>query len=272
MDKNRFSEIRQILYRPEEYIVNDKQLAQVVNTYLNSRYSDKLFIFGHTGIGKSAIVQRTAQQNQMEIQNCTKNDIDAGISNVKADIIEIECSIRDLYDNPKSILALDLPKKIIVEVTVNHEGDARNFIMDNPDAFYWVYYRETAEDSLTYMKETNANPLMIKFITQNPDRISSLQVEECDMYQKGILSISEAMSILENHQDTKQLGELIVGGMQHLVSATISDEPIAIPAQSLASSLWQNKEEIEDKVLVLKLGIILTRDMPYVGNFYRAIK
>jgi len=271
-DEKLTKRIRQLLYQSEPYVVNDKELAQVVTAYINGNSSEKLFVFGHPGIGKTAIIQHVSRQNQFEIQKFYIEDVKAGLTNIQEDIVEIECSIRDLYDAPLDVLTLNLPQKIIVEVTVDCEGDARNFIIDNHDSFYWVYYRESPEDALEYMSENSTHHLVLDFFSLNPERISSLQARECEMFQEGLLAVTQAKSILDNHQDTTQLSNYIIEGLQLIVSATISDEPIRIPAKKLSTLLFQYKDEIDNPELVVRLGVMLTRDMPYVGDYFRKIE
>lgn len=272
-EKQALEAIRKEIYAPAPYIVNDRQLAQVVETYLTSTTQDKLFIFGHTGIGKSEIVQRVAEQKNIHITKYSFEDAKAGLItlNAKAEnIIEIEClNIQDLYQSPESVLSLNLPCKVIVEVTVNFEGDVRNFVIKNHDVFKWVYYRETPEDVLSYMKANGCDSLIIEYLTQNPEQISGFQNKECKMYQEGVESLLQELERVGSNHDINV--QNIMQGMHQVIWSTISDEPVRSITQRVMATLWQNKENIGDPFVCVQLTMVFDRDMPYVESYYREI-
>lgn len=178
----------------ESNVVDGKKLAQVIDNYLTSEnFSKPLVIFGHSGIGKTAIVNREVEKlgkkcYPITVYFPTGDPIIP--SKDKNRVTEVSfLSHKDVVEHLDNILNYVDSMPVIIEVTVDYLELSKQIIIPCKDKIQWVYYLESVEDWLKWAREVSNNgyqfvdEIVCAFIEQNTMSFSSALVRETESEQ-----------------------------------------------------------------------------------------
>lgn len=267
------------MFEDYPYIINGSKLIDVVKQFVSKSLFEPLFVFGHGDTSKTAIVQRTLQEIGKEICTISVQENDTEITLPKLTentVVEIAGEIAFIYPLMKQILRLDTSCPIIVEVTVYHDGDIRQLIRENYQHIRWVFYQETPEETLAYMRENNIHPIISDFLMAHPEQLGRQIEENKQMVEEGTRAIQQANKLLLAKKDLEQVYDLLIRqGFKKLVNASLDDMYIKFFADISASHIlvviddecWTGR----DRVLLIQMGTSLTRDLPYIHDCYIAL-
>lgn len=172
--------------------------------FINSLKINNIWVFGNSGIGKTALVNRNLTKNDLEYCFCDLSPIN--ITNSSQVIDEILCKVEEKFDIERNstidnnikqltqLLCQAGKKKIIIvidELSVKQSDVLKNIATDLMNLVVH-YCNSTNEDSLKFVVSTISNP---KEIIENRSKASEhFQYIDCNDWNKHIENLFDILS------------------------------------------------------------------------------
>lgn len=177
---------------------------EIDNQFINSLKINNIWVFGSSGIGKTALVNRNLTKNNVEYCFCDLSPIN--IVDSQQVIEEILCKVEEKFDlernskidNPIKQLTLLLchtqKKEIIIvidELSVKDSNILKNIASDLIKLVIH-YSNSTTEDSLKFVVSTISNPIDI--IDNSSKASEHFQYIDCNDWNKDIENLFNILS------------------------------------------------------------------------------
>lgn len=177
-------------------VVNNFELEKRVQEYLAGPSFEKpMAIIGFTGIGKTAIVKKAVDEPGKTLRTLSKGFLaQFGIPNVNSGTVFLYQIFADkilVDDNDKAdlgyLMQCELP--VFLEITVEYEGQVRDFYRRFKKAFNWYAYRLPPEDFLAWSKD-HFVPMFQDFLEFAPSVVSP-KYNEFSKAQEQVKALKE---------------------------------------------------------------------------------
>jgi hypothetical protein len=236
-------------------IVDNYELEKKVEEYLNNNdFKNPLFIVGYPGIGKTSIVRNVFQRKGIkDVKETSGMSIDFSPSN---QAYVFSWNIKAMQDMHLNLAGFDtdgLPT--IVEITVDCEGEARQFYRQSPN-YEWLLYRLTVDKWIKWAKESHAiEPFIINMIENAPNKWDDKQQRDDELKKIIGTSISACMDAIEG----KRVDDIIDNfkrAFSTLKILTLSDDeikeyvmPVIEGCTKIVKSLSDSEQESISKLV-----------------------
>ena len=215
------------------HIVNDKELASMVEEYLQSNeFSKPLVVIGHVGIGKAAILKREVNKKEKVLKLRTPLWMECPDSSNEIVRFRFDTATEAVKDFAEVLrIFKNHPTIVTIADDWKHTLNLYKFIASlKYHNMQWVYYLENKKDFLSWAREAdedgyqNIDELVCKYIETTSDYEWSFGLSRVQEVSDSKDDINRVESILYNLRNGEELSNADLSFLKKCVAEdTISD-------------------------------------------------